>query len=194
MSEKEETMRLRGVVMATQEDTITKRIMLFCATIASIMLLIGVWLTVSNLYKTPNPATDICLFRCVSGPLAPILPTSICAFRCAISPTPTVPPPPPPVGPHPPVLPDWLLLAGWVLPTLIACFLGLQHALLNRSRRWVAFGLIPALLLESLLLAFLLPVSQMRFPDEQALPLLLLFYSIVFLVPAVCLLYARSLP
>ncbi len=175
-------------------DTVTKRVMLSCASIASVILLIAVWLVVNNLYKTPNPATDICLFRCVSGPIAPVLPTSVCAYRCATVSNPTVPPPPPPVGPHPPMLPDALLLGGWVLPTLIACFVGLRHALIHHSRRWVAFGLIPALLLEILLLVFLLPVSQMRFSQDEALPLLILFYSIVFLVPVICLIYARSLP
>ena len=180
-------------------DKVTKRVMLSCASIASVILLVGIWLVVNNLYKTPSPATDICLFRCVSGPIAPDLPTSRCFYRCATSLTPTATPSEtpsslPPTNPPPPVLPDAVLLGGWVLPTLIACFAGLRHAFVHRARRWAAFGLIPALLLEIILLVFLLPVSQIRFSQDQALLLLLLFYSIVILVPVVCLIYARNLP
>jgi hypothetical protein len=178
---------------ATVDDRVTKRVMLICASIAAVILLGGIWLVVNNLYKTPNPATDICLFRCVSGPIAPVVPTGVCSYRCAVAPT-TTPTPPPPVGPHPPVLPDAVLLGGWVLPTLIACFAGVRHAFVHRARRWAAFGLLPALLLEIALLVFLLPVSQIRFSQDQDLALLLLFYSIVILVPVICLIYARSLP
>ncbi len=60
--------------------------------------------------------------------------------------------------------------------------------------RWVAFGLLPALLLEIALLAYMLsPLSQMRFDQNATLLLIIPFYVTAFLAPAVCLIYAHSL-
>ena len=182
----------------TPADRAARRTMLICTSIASIIVLTGVWLVVGNLSRTADPTTPVCLFKCLPGPTAPAY--TYCAYRCATYPTPTgfVPPPqtasPSLDNSSTSALPDWLLLGGWVLPTLIACFVGVRHALVSSSRRWVAFGLLPALLLEVLLLIFLLsPFALIRFLPDQTLLLLILFYGIVFLVPVVCLVYARRL-
>ena len=168
--------------------TLTKRVMLLCATIATVIVMIGLLLLVSNRYETVNPATEICFFRCIPGPNAPIL-TPGCNYRC-VSPPMVVTPPP---GSPAPVLPDAVLLGGWVLPMLIAFLVGLKHALTHRSWGWVAFGLLPALLLEIALLGYVLsPLSQMSFSQDVTLYLIAPCFAVVFLVPAIYLLYARS--
>lgn len=171
--------------------TMTKRIMLLCATIATVIILISLVLLVSNRYLAANPATDICFFRCVPGPIAPILTPISCGLHGCPTPHVVVTPPP---GPPSPVLPDAILLGGWVLPMVIAFLVGVRHAAARRSWGWIAFGLLPALLLEIALLGYVLsPLSQMSFSQDVTLYLLVPFFAIVFVVPAIYLTYASSL-
>jgi hypothetical protein len=179
-----------------KEHAMTKRLMLLCGSLASVIVLVGLSLVVGQLSKTRFPATPICLFTCVPGPIAPIAPTTNCFYRCVVTPTPALPPPDSPIADPPAAtaLPDWLLIGGWVLPTLLALLLGVRHGVVQRPFRWMVLALLLALLLEIGLLAYILsPLSQQRFAQEQALAVLLACVATMVLVPVVCLLYARTM-
>src|SRR5262249_1294923 len=114
------------MALAWKEDAMTKRIMLLCSSLASVIVLLGLLLVVSHLTKTRYPATPICLYTCIPGPIEPISRAALGTYRWDPEAIPPEPPPDSPIADPAPAtaLPDWLLLGGWVLPTLLALFLG----------------------------------------------------------------------